>query len=107
MTDLNTMTIAQLTSFYNQKTGSSLKKFSTKSDGIRRCLPLIEKKAKSGRKDPKRGPSITQTCIQLIRLGKTNDEIWSAIQPQFGLDESKKYYPSWNRAYLRRQGEKV
>lgn len=29
MTDLNTLTIAQLTAFYNEKAGASIKKFST------------------------------------------------------------------------------
>jgi hypothetical protein len=39
---LNTMSNAELTSLYNQKTGSTLKKFSTRAEGIARLKKVLE-----------------------------------------------------------------
>lgn len=48
--------------------------------------------------------SVSATAQALILDGKTNDEVWHALQKKFGLDESKRGYPSWYRSYLRRLG---
>lgn len=100
MTDLNTLTIAQLTAFYNEKAGASIKKFSTKADGIRRCTPFLAPPAKTRRSKH----TITAVACQEIRLGKTNAEVWAILQEQFKLDDSKKHYPTWYRSYMKRKG---
>jgi len=51
--------------------------------------------------------TISSTARALIMAGKKNDEIFKALQKQFKLDDSKKYYPTWYRGELRRQGIKV
>jgi hypothetical protein len=62
---------------------------------------------------PKAQPKTTtptgQTCCgvayELIKQGKTNQEVWEVIQPMFNLDDKKRHYPSWYRCHLRRIGE--
>ena len=61
------------------------------------------KPAKSAAK-AERKASVSGTIQQLIVAGKSNVEIWGIIKPQFGLDESKKYYPAWNRSMMVRKG---
>lgn len=54
-------------------------------------------------KTPKR-TGISQTARDLILAGKTNVEVWALLQAQFGLDDSKKHYPTWYRSELKRKG---
>lgn len=49
-------------------------------------------------------PSISARCVELIMAKKTNDEVWATVKVEFGLDDSKKHYPGWNRAMLKRTG---
>lgn len=46
-----------------------------------------------------------QVAYDLIKEGKSNQEVWAIIQPMFNLEDKKKYYPSWYRCHLRRMGE--
>lgn len=118
--DLETKTVAQLTTLYNEVPGTKpVKKFSTKPEAIRRyrqALSAWEKanppSAKPGKPSPKRRAphaktSVSQRCKQLIREGLTNAEVWAIVKAEFGLDDKKKYYPAWNRSWLVRHGENV
>ncbi len=49
--------------------------------------------------------SVSGVCQQLILAGKTNAEVWAVIKDQFKLGDDKKYYPSWNRSFLKRTGK--
>jgi hypothetical protein len=53
-------------------------------------------------KDAKK--TITGVAQKLILAGKTNTEVFEALKAEFHLDDSKKYYPAWNRSMLRRTG---
>lgn len=62
-------------------------------------------KAEKPAKEPKeKRVTVTQVAEQLILDGKTNDEVWAVIQPQFRLDDNKKNYPSWFRSRLKKHG---
>ena len=53
-------------------------------------------------------PSAAQRFMELIRAGKlTDDQIFAAVQKEFGLDDTKKGYVRWYRNHLIKQGEKV
>lgn len=60
--------------------------------------PIVEKTGQ-----PKRG-SISHVARELILSGKTNLEVWVLLKETFGLDESKRHYPTWYRAELKRKG---
>lgn len=50
----------------------------------------------------------TSAYIQgLIRAGYTNSEIFEALKKFMNFDESKSYYPAWNRWKMRKNGEAV
>lgn len=49
--------------------------------------------------------TVSDVARTLILEGKTNKEVWAVIQAQFGLDDSKKSYPSWYRCELKRKGQ--
>lgn len=38
----------------------------------------------------------------LIKGGKSNEEVFAAAQKKFGIGEEKKHYPSWYRCEMRR-----
>ncbi|CAB4142864.1 hypothetical protein UFOVP1414_20 [uncultured Caudovirales phage] len=115
------MSGGELAASYNalaQKFGvGTIKKFTDRPTGIKRLLAIVNaakaaaaknasksaKPAKSAAK-AERKASVSGTIQQLIVAGKSNVEIWGIIQPQFGLDESKKYYPAWNRSMMVRKG---
>jgi hypothetical protein len=48
--------------------------------------------------------SIADAVRRMVRAGKSNAEIWSDIQPSFGLSADKKWYPAWYRAEMKRKG---
>jgi hypothetical protein len=48
--------------------------------------------------------TVTSAATELLLAGKTNAEVWAAIQAEFQLDDSKKHYPNWYRNQLRRKG---
>lgn len=63
---------------------------------------------KSTKKSPAKAkkPSASQMFQQLIMEQKlTDDEIFAAVQKQFGLDDKKRNYVGWYRAYLKREGK--
>jgi plasmid maintenance system antidote protein VapI len=47
---------------------------------------------------------VASTARELIAAGKTNEQVWAALQKQFDLPESKKNYPAWYRADCKRKG---
>lgn len=60
-----------------------------------------EKKEKAAR-----GPSAAARFQELIMEGKkTDDQIFAAVQKEFGLDDSKRSYVKWYRNYLTKQGK--
>lgn len=65
--------------------------------------------AKRGRKAPAE-PKAPRTTIggtirDLHAAGKTNAEVWAIVQPQFGLDDGKKWYVSWYLWQARKKAE--
>ena len=53
-----------------------------------------------------RGPTAAQKFQELIMEGKkTDDQIFAAVQKEFGLDDSKRSYVKWYRNYLTKQGK--
>lgn len=58
--------------------------------------PPAAEPAKRKAKEPKPPRvSIGGTIRELHAAGKTNDEIWAVIQPQFSMADTKKWYVSW------------
>lgn len=55
---------------------------------------------------PQRG-DLSKMARSLIAAGKSNEEVWSVIQPAFDLDDKKKYYPAWYRAEMNRNSKKA
>lgn len=49
------------------------------------------------------GVTIAGVVRKMVREGKSNGEIWAAIQPRFKLTADKKWYPAWYRAEMRRK----
>src|SRR3546814_12706911 len=53
-----------------------------------------------------RGPTAAAKFQELIMEGKkTDDQIFAAVQKEFGLDDSKRSYVQWYRNYLTKQGK--
>lgn len=98
---LTKMTIAELTAAYNALPGvKPIKKFETKLKGIERYVAAAPKVPASGK-----GRGVSGRCRELILQGLPNAEIWTLIQAEFNLDDSKKYYPSWNRSDMARKSK--
>ena len=53
-------------------------------------------------KQPK--ATVSGVARDLIKQGKTNEQVWAQLQAQFKLDDSKKHYPAWYRAQMKRDG---
>jgi hypothetical protein len=49
--------------------------------------------------------TVASRCRELALSGKTNQEIWAIVQPEFSLPAEKKSYPGWYRAQLKREGK--
>jgi len=68
----------------------------------------VEKPAKKAKapkaKEPKaERVTVASTIRALVDQGKSNVEIWAVIQPQFGLDDDKRWYPGWYRNDYRKK----
>lgn len=72
-------------------------------------LPRTSKqRAKTTSKKKEARVTISSFARDLILNGKTNDQIFAALQKEFGtdrIDYSKRHYPAWYRCELRRKGE--
>lgn len=53
-------------------------------------------------KQPKR--TVSSVCRTLIAEGKTDEEVWEAVRLLFDLPDSKKGYPAWYRADMKKKG---
>jgi len=53
-------------------------------------------------KEPKR--TVSSVCRTLIAEGKTNEEVWETVRLLFDLPDSKKSYPAWYRADMKKKG---
>ena len=60
------------------------------------------KKPASVVKEPKR--TVSSVCRTLIAEGKTNEEVWETVRLLFDLPDSKKSYPAWYRADMKKKG---
>lgn len=49
--------------------------------------------------------TVSSMARDMILRGKTNEQVWDALKSNFKLDDSKKHYPGWYRAALKRSGE--
>lgn len=61
---------------------------------------MTTKKEKEKPKPPR--VTVAGTIRDLIKGGKTNDEIWSAVKKMFHLNDTKKHYPGWYRSEAKR-----
>jgi hypothetical protein len=68
---------------------------STKKAGKKVVKSTVAKSSESG---------ISATARALILDGKTNQEVWEVLRTQFGLDQSKRHYPTWYRCEMKRKG---
>jgi hypothetical protein len=41
-------------------------------------------------------------CCELIKQGKSNDEVWVVIQKEYQMSDDKKHYPGWWRSWMKR-----
>ena len=57
---------------------------------------------KSGKSAKAKG--VSAMARELILAGKTNQEVWAELKQRFGLDDSKKHYPTWYRCEMKRKG---
>lgn len=55
-------------------------------------------------KQPK-AEGISATARAMILDGKTNQEVWEALQAKFSLDQTKRHYPTWYRCEMKRTGQ--
>lgn len=79
---------------------------------IARAELSLKKPVKSTRpvkdKPAVRTGAISDICRTMILDGKTNAQIFTALQTKFGderFDEGKRHYPGWYRCQMRRNGE--
>jgi len=56
------------------------------------------------KKDKAPRVSVSSVARELILAGKSNTEVFAALQKQFKLDDKKKSYPAWYRADMTRKG---
>lgn len=106
-TNLETKTVAQITELYNAVPGvKPVKKFSSKAEAIKRYLKVAPKQPAKISK-PRAKTSVSARCKELIRDGLNNADVWVIVKDEFHLDDSKKYYPAWNRSWMARHGEVV
>lgn len=61
---------------------------------------LEEQKSK---KAPRK--SMTRFCKDMILRGFDNAAIFEMMKTEFSATEKHRYYPSWNRCFLRRSGQ--
>jgi len=73
--------------------------------GTRKKAPKPEKKAKKLEKKEVKGRegSLASRIRELILKGKSNAEVYAALESELG--ESKKWFPGWYRADMRRKGQ--
>lgn len=64
-----------------------------------KVVPMPAKPVKTDRR------TVSSVCRAMIIDGKSNEEVWAAIDAEFKLGSSKKHYPSWYRAELKRTGK--
>lgn len=67
--------------------------------------PVKFKKEEVVKAPVERKVSISSVAEAMILDGKTNEEVFKALQLQFKLDDGRKTYPSWYRSRLKRQGK--
>ena len=58
------------------------------------------KKAASAEPKASKGRTVTSVALELIRAGQTNAQVFTALDAEFQIGESKKGYPSWYRRHL-------
>lgn len=116
------MTGMQLANAFNALTPitklNQITKFKDRPTGIKRVLQAVAivksmEAAKTklpasakAHKDPAK-PKVTVTSVAkaAILAGDTNEKVWAKLQNQFGLPDSRKNYPAWYRAAMKRSGE--
>ena len=109
--DLSAQTGSQLVAIAAQvaaKLGTEFTttKFKDKATAVRRVSDLIAQlPVETVAKSSKREGTVSAVARQLILSGKSNADVWAALQAQFKLDDSKKHYAAWYRAELRRAGK--
>jgi hypothetical protein len=113
---VNALTGPQLVIVYNVCANllglDTVAKFSDRKAGAKRVMKVLgdaqvklatsepSTKKKTAAKKAGGAPkteSIAGTIKALIADGKSNDEIWSIVQPKFNMPDGHKHYPQWYR----------
>ena len=58
--------------------------------------------AEATQKQPK--ATVSSTARELIKQGMGNEQVWVVLKDHFKLADSKKHYPAWYRAQMKRDG---
>ena len=69
--------------------------------------PTAKVSGKSTAKKTERKPTVSSRARELILAGKTNEQVFKALQHEFKLGEKHKAYASWYRAQLVRIEKKT
>jgi ribosomal protein S11 len=77
-------------------------KKSTKKSAVKKS---IKKVAVAFRAAAPKKVSVSSFMRQLIREGRTNEQIFEVAKIKFNLPDSKKSYPGWYRAEMIRNGK--
>lgn len=113
---INAMTGPQMVTVYNVCAGilgiETVTKFSDRKAGAKRILKVLgdaqvklatsepsakKRAAKKAGESKAAGATIAGTIKALIADGKSNEEIWAIVQPQFNMPDNHKHYPQWYR----------
>jgi hypothetical protein len=76
--------------------------------GDRAAVQAAEKPASKPAANAEKPARVTVASAvrALVAEGKTNEEIWQVIQPQFALGDDKRWYASWYRWDMARRAAK-
>lgn len=71
----------------------------------KRAKAAAAKAAKPALPPKEKKITVTSVTEGLIQSGKSNPDVWAVIKGQFKLSDDKRWYPSWFRSRLKRQGK--
>jgi hypothetical protein len=99
------LTIKEIAAKVAELTGQPIKKYKDKATATKRLAAAIVEFDSAPKKSRKpAGDTVSAVARALILAGKTNQEVWIALQKQFNLDDGKRSYPGWYRSEVKRKG---
>ena len=113
---VNALSGPQQVALYNVCAGilgiETVTKFSDRKAGAKRIMKVLgdaqvklatsepsakKRAAKKAGESKAKGATIAGTIKALIADGKSNEDIWAIVQPQFNMPDNHKHYPQWYR----------